>query len=1208
MKKILFIILLMFLAFITGALLLMVTWYFQDTPLWSLIGPVVFLGIPLVWWLGSLGVKAIKRRRFTKSVVGEEHVVDTKDIAVGPMQEDWERGVMALSGVKGKKGVDLLKDGLWFLFLEPSNNNGESLIESLGAVTDFLDIDTRGLGGRANEGVRWYLTDNKVFVEPKGVLSAEEPRYSATGDNTVSLQELAPALPVGANIGPNVSPNTVTAEPQRSGTDDLSESKNWEEFLKLLGKAGRKIALNGIVLTLPGGILDKERELMNLSVKTRKLLDRLARETDVSPPLYIVITELAAYPGLEEAVSELEGEAPVGVTLDKVEGGSVPLIVTGELTDLFKNHMLDKLELSPDKLAPLMMAPKSALKLERPLSVYLNGLSHESPFSPRPEVRGVFLKAKKSELGDGGGFQGFLTDTLPKGATLAKRLNLSGGKRQKRISMGLLLFYVLALITGFLFYKNVSYHREISSVNQMLERSRGSFSQESDLGLSPFAAANGLGYTLNELEKVRGRTLVRGLGPDLAGEFMDRLKDDYLMSSERAVENIVHSLKEQMMGITDRNTSEYSITLRQILWLLSVFNQKEKGGNFKALGDRFPVLPPDFKGPTAKYWDLAFGRLLMEYLEKDQRAVRGFSPIMELRESLNMAVSMNSGSSMNWLTMWAKNLPDLKPIELWTFWPQFTGSSEVEQYMPKDGMLEVPGYFTTEGREAVMEALNELEAAYSAQRLNVADTSKDYLDSYDWQYVQTWLDFYNTFIQTAKNVMDTQSITDLYVQNRFGGFHPYDWFLEDFSDNLEPFIKEFQDVAFFRNMELDLGVRTWSQTLDKLNTAKTQAPFKRLGSYGEVMNSLRGTFSDVFYRTDFVGLVYNAEPYYRKFMESEAEILSLIHDNPNNAFNLAGVLYSGSNGPAPAGGEAAGAKAPAPPAPAGDDTAVSSAGSAFTSAKAALDSYVSYTYKNLDGTQAEDLFVTLANSILSSLSKILTDTAADTLNNMWESQVYVPVRYMPQDEAVEALYGADGLVQKFASGPAANFVENRGVSGYVARTWDGLTFPLTEDFLIILSMNHNQLAKTEFKESYPVKLTVTGALVDATAREKPEKTTVYMKTSDGMTTLSNYNYPVSQTFNWKPVGGGETGIEISFPSLSLFIHYESEQGFPAFLNDIVYSDFSFTPADFPDHKSQLEAMGITRIRLLAQADGAYPVINFLSLSHTHLPKSIIKGK
>jgi type VI secretion system protein ImpL len=179
---------------------------------------------------------------------------------------------------------------------------------------------------------------------------------------------------------------------------------------------------------------------------------------------------------------------------------------------------------------------------------------------------------------------------------------------------------------------------------------------------------------------------------------------------------------------------------------------------------------------------------------------------------------------------------------------------------------------------------------------------------------------------------------------------------------------------------------------------------------------------------------------------------------------------------------------------------------------------------------------------------------------------------------------------------------------YLPRKWDDNAFPFTDDFLSLLTVESTQFDNLQIKDSYDVTISAVATLVDAQATEKPERTSLTLKSTDSVQTMDIFNYPSSQNFNWKPATGSDTTLTISFPSMDLFLSYSGPNAFPSFLNELISGDLILVPSDFPDHEQQLKQMGITRIRIIMKADGAIPVIRYHSLEPLPIPNSIIKAE
>jgi hypothetical protein len=190
----------------------------------------------------------------------------------------------------------------------------------------------------------------------------------------------------------------------------------------------------------------------------------------------------------------------------------------------------------------------------------------------------------------------------------------------------------------------------------------------------------------------------------------------------------------------------------------------------------------------------------------------------------------------------------------------------------------------------------------------------------------------------------------------------------------------------------------------------------------------------------------------------------------------------------------------------------------------------------------------------------------------------------------------------------APFLDHRGQLGYASRKWNNHTFPFTDDFLSILKTQNSSFNTDPLLDSYNVTISAVAAIVDAEATEKPEKSTLTLKSSDSFQSMDIYNYPLSQVFVWKPATAADTTLTINLPSLELSLNYSGPMAFPSFLGELIGGDLILSPSDFPDHEAQLRDLGITEIKILMKADGALPVIRYHSIGIFPLPTSIIKAQ
>jgi len=128
------------------------------------------------------------------------------------------------------------------------------------------------------------------------------------------------------------------------------------------------------------------------------------------------------------------------------------------------------------------------------------------------------------------------------------------------------------------------------------------------------------------------------------------------------------------------------------------------------------------------------------------------------------------------------------------------------------------------------------------------------------------------------------------------------------------------------------------------------------------------------------------------------------------------------------------------------------------------------------------------------------------------------------------------------------------------------------------------------------------------AKVKPYSGILTVNCADSSTRLENYNYPRTRTFNWTPGKCGDVLLTISFPDFTLQRRYKGKMGFPTFLEDFRDGSYTFSSDDFPEHKENLERIGVSSIIIAYRITGSEPVRRLLKRAPTGVPTTIIACK
>jgi hypothetical protein len=1149
LKKILLVILILFLgvvAFLGTTALAM----FKGWPGWSgLIALAVIWGGPILYYVIIGFIGWLGRRRYAKSLLLKDKSVRVEE-GSELLRRHWRQGMLALRPRSFGGDVDPVNDLGWFLILGgPSSGKRELLLESGLLNVLRAKVEDQDAAARDLVGCDWYLFENSVVLDPKGLVS--EP---------------------GSKVDP----------------------VEWETFISLLKESGRQKPLEGVVLTIPGELLDPDREedLKAAVVERRERLDALAQATDQLAPIYLVFTRLDVWPRMSEGLKLLESHnRPTGLIFDQ----SLPLdsaVAREVLEDRVREIFIQNLNpLEPEAQGPVLAFPDSLSHFERSLSKIIAILSHRSPYVPAPKVKGLFFSTRKDDSPDerpemegptktGSEFartglvkslSDFLTRILPANRNLTERLNLPGGRRQKVILGFFLAYYVLTLAFSVILCVETRHNQKMSQVVQQIKwiLSDERLDNEHFLGRS-----DSLDYILDELESVDERFVELWPWTSRAERFKNDVELNFQHSFEVANSKMMAALEEQIKDETSEYQSkDFGLSLRQLLWLFEVFNTYDSRGDYVALAQNFPLTPQDFHGPTENLWTLVYNKLLFEYLN---RVTPGPGPKKYLEESRRLVSTLISNipfENFKWVMEWTANLPGVKSVSIDDIWRLY--GLDLSRTVTNSAEGVIPGAYTLEGRQAIFDMVEQLKMVYSHyQGKFVEEQTDDFKSRYDNDYVSEWRQWVKAFLQVSQepnwvSFLGEEFRTDSQTS-------PYDRVLDLLIYHLKPYLGSDTAPVWLKNLELDWAVAQWIRIQDNIKTSHKATD--KVTAYSAAFEVIRAQMPEYFYRTDFLKRILEAEPHDREFDSELAKIVNLVDGHPDEAVKLAESHFGGL-----AYGDAS--------------------KSAFTLANAAINNYSKCFYPASGGVDA--IVVSLKKAALNYLKAKFLARVARRIDDIWRSDVVNPVRFLSPEDANKALYGPEGLLLTFQKTHAAPFL-NDDAGTFQARHWGDLSFPFTGDFLHLLSVG-GESAKETIKDSYSVTISGLASLVDEKAVEKPQRTSVTLRSVEATQTLDIFNYPTAKTFTFKPAVGGNVELAIILPSVELYVNYEGPLAFAGFLRDILSGQMVFTPEDFPERKERLEALGISEIRVIIKADGAIPVIHFLRLDASPLPNSIIKA-
>ncbi|GAB5096923.1 type VI secretion protein IcmF/TssM N-terminal domain-containing protein [Caballeronia sp. HLA56] len=258
------------------------------------------------------------------------------------------------------------------------------------------------------------------------------------------------------------------------------------------------------------------------------------------------------------------------------------------------------------------------------------------------------------------------------------------------------------------------------------------------------------------------------------------------------------------------------------------------------------------------------------------------------------------------------------------------------------------------------------------------------------------------------------------------------------------------------------------------------------------------------------------------------------------------------------------------------------------------------------------------------------------LQSDWDSKVYWPLQAATSmTQVVDQLYGPQGSVWSFVDGPAKPFLTHSASAISEVQTAD-YSVPFTTAFLPTLNsavgkrtaqLMEAQRAKSRAEadaaqaqaaqeqakqqqanaeqaiasvkqqiaaaqaKAYPLTITAQPIDVNPSARMRPFATVLTVQCAAGARTLTNFNFPVSDTFNWTLGQCGEVSLLIRFDGLTLSKRYRGDAGVVSFLRDFRDGHRLFTPQDFPSSAAALAQRGIDQITVRYEFRGEDAIID-----------------
>ena len=672
--------------------------------------------------------------------------------------------------------------------------------------------------------------------------------------------------------------------------------------------------------------------------------------------------------------------------------------------------------------------------------------------------------------------------------------------------------------------------------------------------------AYGQSRLLDRLTLVAGKGFLPSIGPDRGAEAAKRATSEFLSEFENVEDDLIGGLEAQMRASGDRQTENFTLSLRQLLWLTSVLREylDDDTAGLDALFDSFPALPPDFEGPSRPYWNLVFSELLLDYLRRKPDREKVMGDLNRLELIIARGAPMEGDRSLSWLAGWVDRLPESRPASL----ANGLDGTLLSRLSRLGDLAEMDASYTARGRGVVLEALSQLRSIYNHPEV-FESRAESFERDYDREYLALWREFARKSVSIGGKLETPAELAAL-ISNA----------LSLMNENLEPFMGKEDTPAWILNLELEVAQTLVHREIARKSRSEIgglSGLMETASNLGDDLSGLRRLLKPPHYQdAELLGRVMGGSQPYKDYHDLLSTIAAAIFNKPEDAMVIASTHFGGS---------AFGNPEESP----------------FALAERALARYLTFHYRD-DDNIADDPVSDMVSIQLHSLRRLLVRRAAETLERYWESEVLAQVRFMGEEEARRRLFGSGGLIDAFLAQRAAPFLASRG-DIEVAAEWESIRFPFAPDFLSLVAVGRNSMSQAgTMEDAYDVSIQMQGVSVNAEAKEKPQSVSLTLKSPESAQRLENLNYPSSRVFKYEPGKSGDLILEIIFPSLTLTVAYEGHDGFPFFLRDAVSGEYELTPEDFPDQADRLKASGIEKVSVRLSIEGAPSVLRFVEFA------------
>lgn len=1108
----------------------------MDWPWW--VGFFLLLGIS-GGGIGSLFLKKIllrrKEQQFVSQVIAQDEarlkaMQGKEKTEHTEIQNKWKEAVEALKQSHLKKQGNPLYVLPWYMIIGESGSGKTTALNSAKLSSPFIEVTrTSGISGTKN--CDWWFFEQAIILDTAG-------RY---------------AIPV----------------------DEGHDKEEWQKFLNLLVKYRKKEPLNGLIVAVSADKLlaNTPETLEEDGRNIGRRIDELMRVLGTRFPVYLLVTKCDLIQGMTKfcgSLPEKSLDQPMGYINQNLSKDVTSFLETAinTIVERLRNlrllllHKPESREVDPG----LLLFPEEFNNLKKGLDTFIRITFKENPYQETPVLRGIFFSSGRQEgtpfshflnalglIGEKEVLPGtskglflhdFFSNILPKDRGLLKPTRVAIEWNNLTRNLGVTAWIVIGLaicgLLSFSFVKNLRTLRGVSHEFAKLPVLQRDFPTDIN-SMESFNQAILNIENQNQSWWIPRFGLYESINVEklLKDKFCYQFQQGFLAPIDKRLRENIATLSP---SVSDQVYGQYvSHIVRRINLLKSRLADEE----LESLQSR--PQPAYLSLMSSEGLEMTpavrqkFGRMFLYYLywRSDSSDI---DKEIEILQSLLKDLMRLRGGNFRWLITWANTVSTVEPITLKDFWGGSASSEGEEIIAPA---------FSSKGNEAIDSMFKEIELA-----LNDPSIREKYKSEFDAWYrinsFQAWQNFASVFYKGARRLngmKENQPIAGRIATEE----GPYFAFMNKAASDLEPIVTGeslplwLQQVYQFQNIKTmgfagGVVAKTSEEGMKFIDRIKAKVGRKIETPTMESQSAAVKAFQE--YKNSLSAITQSAT--------SRGQIYQL-------------TLQAYSEDPLTG-------KSP------------------FLNAQRA----VSRLKTSLTGqSSTDDLFSRLLTGSLDYLWEYARMETACQLQSQWEKEVLAESQGVSGPQAVEILFGQEGLVWKFIKGPAAPLIEWKAARGYYAREVMGGSIPFNSSFISFLSGGAKAKAATlpQMQQQY-YKVQISGLPIGSNpdAGVKPHKSQLELSCEGETQSLVNFNYPITKTFTWSPATCSDVMLRIEVGNTTLERHYSGPQGFINFLRDFSGGSRTFNAGDFPEDRNALKKAGIKYIRINYQFSGENAIL------------------